>query len=73
MRREWIEGVLMTQPLLDELVPIELDLEERLDMVDHPCRIAWQTAEHPRRVLPPGTEVADVFDQMGVGRKLLIL
>lgn len=68
----WVNGVLNKS--LHNAVLIELGLEERKDAVYHPDRpwdMVLQTTDKPNRVLPPGTRIVDVFDD--VGQALLIL
>jgi MFS family permease len=68
----WVERVLKNS--LHNAVLIELGLEERKDAVDtsdKPWSMVLQTIDKPNRVLPPGTKILDVFDE--VGRALLIL
>jgi hypothetical protein len=68
----WIEGVLKKS--LYNAVLIELGLKERkdaVDMPDKPWSMILQTGGQPNRVLPPGTRIADVFDD--AGQALLIL
>ena len=68
----WVNGVLNKS--LHNAVLIELGLEERKDAVDHPDRpwdMVLQTTDKPNRVLPAGTRIVEVFDD--VGQALLIL
>jgi DNA polymerase III delta prime subunit len=67
----WVKGVLETS--LRGKVLIKLNLEERLDAVEHPWGMVWETPDQLKRILPPGTRVIDKFEQMGAGRSLLIL
>lgn len=71
VKNYWIKGVLETS--LHGKALIELGLEMRLDTVEHPWGMAWETPEQPQHSLPPGTKVLDKFDEMGEGRTLLIL
>lgn len=67
----WVKGVLENS--LHVRVLIELGLQERLDLVQRPFQ---DTAEFPKtsgQALPAGTNATAVFDQMQVGRTLLIL
>jgi hypothetical protein len=61
------------QPFLEQSLyskaQIELSLEERFDVVD----LAWERPEQPERLLPPGTKAITKFDELGAGRRLLIL
>ncbi|PSP01845.1 MAG: hypothetical protein BRC51_12680, partial [Cyanobacteria bacterium SW_12_48_29] len=67
----WVKGVLETS--LHEQARIELGLEERRDAVAHPWGMVWETPNQARQTLGPGVRVINQFDQMGVGRTLLIL
>ncbi|HEY86324.1 MAG TPA: ATP-binding protein [Chloroflexi bacterium] len=70
VRDFWVKGVL-EQSLYNEAL-IELGLEERQEAVDNrPRDMVLQTPQQPDRVLPPGTRVMDVFNEMG--QALLIL
>ena len=69
VRNSWVKGVL-EQSLHGEVL-IELGLEERRDAVLNRQGMELQTPCKPNRLLPPGTKVIDVFDEMG--QKLLIL
>jgi MFS family permease len=68
----WVNGVLNKS--LHNAVLIELGLQERTGAVhrpDRPWDMVLQTTDKPNRVLPPGTRIVDVFDD--VGQALLIL
>jgi len=69
VRNYWIGGVLekISSPA------ISLSLAERLDAIEGPIGVGWETPEAPRKILPPGTKAIDLFDQLGEGRSLLIL
>jgi hypothetical protein len=69
VRNSWVKGVL-EQSLHGEVL-IELGLEERRDAVLNRQGIELQTPGKPNRLLPPGTKVIDVFDEMG--QTLLII
>jgi len=69
VREFWIEGVLENS--LHGLAMIELGMEERQDMVGNPWEMVLQEPEQPQRVLPSGTRIVDVYDQMH--QSLLIL
>lgn len=71
MSNYWVKGVLKTS--LRGKVLIKLNLEERLDAVEHPWGMVWKTPDQLKRILPPGTGVIDKFEQMGAGRSLLML
>ncbi|MEM8721578.1 MAG: NACHT domain-containing protein [Cyanobacteria bacterium P01_G01_bin.39] len=67
----WIEGVLKRS--LYSQILIELDLEERKDIVAQPWNIALQTPENESKSLPKGTRIIDIFEQIDEGESLLIL
>ena len=67
----WIEGILETSLYGKAL--IELGLQTRLDALEHPWQIDWETPEDTRRPLPIGTKAINQFDRLGMGRTLLIL
>jgi DNA polymerase III delta prime subunit len=69
VKNGWVKGVL-EQSLHGEVL-IELGLEERRDAVLTRQGIELQTPGKPNRLLPPGTEIVDVFDELG--QTLLIL
>jgi len=71
VRNAWIKGVL--EKSLHGQALIALGLEERLDALDSPAALAWETSDQPRQTLPPGTRGIDQFDQLGTDRTLLIL
>ncbi|MEP0751089.1 protein kinase [Trichocoleus sp. Lan] len=71
VKNYWIKGVLETS--LHGKALIELGLEKRLDAIDRPWGIVWETADQPRQTLSKNTRVIDLFNQMGEGRTLLIL
>ncbi len=71
VKNAWIKGVL--EKSLHGQALIALGLEERLNAVDSPAALAWETPDQPRQTLPPGTRVIDQFDQLGTDRTLLIL
>ena len=68
VRSFWIEGVL--EQSLHDAAMIELGMEEKLDAVEQLWDMVLQT-DREDRVLPPGTKIIDVFDEMG--ENLLIL
>ncbi len=51
---------------------IELGLEERPDAITNPWNLIIETDNSPQP-LPDGTKIIDIFDQIGIGRTLLIL
>lgn len=68
VRNYWITGVMERSSLYSQ-IKIELELEERLDLID----LVWETPEHLSQLLPPGMRAITKFDELGVGRTLLIL
>ncbi|MGK7917680.1 MAG: ATP-dependent Clp protease adaptor ClpS [Prochloraceae cyanobacterium] len=71
VKNYWLRGVL-EKSLCDQSA-LELRLEERLDALELPLGVAWETSSQARQPLPPETRVIDTFEQMGEGRSLLIL
>ncbi|NEP02666.1 MAG: NACHT domain-containing protein [Symploca sp. SIO2E9] len=71
VRNAWIKGVL--EKSLHGQVMIALGLEERFNMVESPAALVWETFNQPQQTLPLGKKVIDQFDQLGMGRTLLIL
>ncbi len=71
VKNAWIKGVL--EKSLHGQALIVLGLEERLNAVETPAALVWETPNQPRQTLPPGTRVIDQFDRLGIGRSLLIL
>jgi ATP-dependent Clp protease adapter protein ClpS len=71
VKNYWIRGVL--EKSLHGRALIELGLQERLDAIECPWGVAWETADTPREILPPGTRIIDKFDEIEQGRTLLIL
>jgi len=71
VKNSWIKNVLKTslhpQPI------ITLELEERPTAVAHPASGAEEFAAEFGQILPSGTDIADLFYDMGDGRNLLIL
>jgi DNA polymerase III delta prime subunit len=67
----WIKGVLETS--LHGKALIELGLEERLDAVDRPWGLIWESSDTPRQSLASGIRLIHKFDELGAGRTLLIL
>jgi serine/threonine protein kinase/GTPase SAR1 family protein len=70
-RNYWVKGVLETS--LHDQVLITLGLENRPNAVASPWNVALETDRRPPKTLPPGTQIVSIFDQIGVGRTLLIL
>ncbi len=71
VKNYWVKGVLETS--IHGKAMISLGLEKRLDAVDRPWGIVWETPEQTRQTLPINTKIIDQFDQLGEGRTLLIL
>jgi ATP-dependent Clp protease adapter protein ClpS/energy-coupling factor transporter ATP-binding protein EcfA2 len=71
VKNYWIRGVL--EKSLHGRALIELDLQERLDAIECPWGVVWETADTPREILPPGTRIIDKFDEIEQGRTLVIL
>ncbi|MGK7901414.1 MAG: protein kinase [Hormoscilla sp.] len=71
VKNYWVKGVLETS--LHGRSLIELGLTEKLDAVERPWGLVWESCDVPQQQLPPGTRVIDKFDQLGEGRSLLIL
>ena len=67
----WVKGVL--EKSLYNQVLIELGLEERPDAITNPWNAILETGESSPQLLPEGTKVINIFDQIGAGRTLLIL
>lgn len=66
----WIQGVLETS--LQGRVTMELGLEAREDLLDHPWSFVWRR-EDDGQPLPANTRAIDKFDELGSCRTLLIL
>lgn len=71
VRNCWIKNVL--QKSLHNQVIMQLNLENRLDLIDQPFKIDWTTPEQLRGDLPSGTKIIDLFNNLGEGGNLLIL
>ncbi len=71
VKNYWVKGVLETS--LHGRALIALGLEKRLDAIDRPWGIVWETPNQQRQTLPPNTRIIDPFDHLGAGRTLLIL
>jgi hypothetical protein len=65
----WIKGVL--EHSLHGAALIELGMERAPDAVERPWDMVLQRANQPDRMLPPDTNIHDVYDE--VGGELLIL
>ncbi|MEM6251293.1 MAG: NACHT domain-containing protein [Cyanobacteria bacterium P01_D01_bin.156] len=71
VKQFWIDGVLKKS--LHNQVLIELSLEERSDYVPSPLEGVEEFSSDSRQVFAPGTTAADIFEDIGAGRTLLIL
>ncbi|HBB32217.1 MAG TPA: hypothetical protein DDZ80_27575 [Cyanobacteria bacterium UBA8803] len=71
VRNSWVNGVL--EKSLHDQALIELGLEERFNAVNRPVVFNWETPDQDQQPLPPDTKVIDQFDQLGIGRTMLIL
>ncbi len=72
MRQHWIEGVL--EQSLYIKARIELELEQCFDVPSLHLALGYAIPEQSTQTLPKGTKVSTkFFDQLGVGRTLLIL
>ncbi|HYW18373.1 MAG TPA: AAA-like domain-containing protein [Nodularia sp. (in: cyanobacteria)] len=71
VQTSWISGVLKRSLHYRSL--IKVGLEERPDCVDVPFENSLINSEQLRITLASGTRVIDVWDNMGIGRTLLIL
>ena len=72
VRTFWVEDVL--ERSLHAKALIELGLEKRFDAVQHPFESLEDTvADSKSDPLPPGSQVEEVFTNLGIGRTLLIL
>jgi hypothetical protein len=71
VKEYWVKGVLETS--LHTRALIELGLQTRSDLVQHPFREVAEFPEISGQSLGEGTSATTVFEQMGAGRTLLIL
>jgi len=71
IKKSWIENLLKTS--LGRQPVITLELKERPTAVSHPASGAGEFANESEQNLPYGTDIADLFSDMGDGRSLLIL
>jgi hypothetical protein len=68
VKKSWVESVLENS--LCNIAWIELKLEQRFDLLN----LEYATPQEPKQPLPKGIKVSEkFFDQLGVGRSLLIL
>lgn len=58
----WVKGVL--EKSLHGALMIELGMEEQVDAVERPWDMTVQTPHEPCHLLPPGTKIVEVFDEM---------
>jgi DNA polymerase III delta prime subunit len=59
----WVKGVLESS--LHGALLLQLGMEYRSDMVDHPWDMVLQRSDQPSQVLPEGTRMVEVFDELG--------
>lgn len=71
VRQFWIDGVLANS--LHRQVLIELGLEERSNYVSNPLAGIEEFPTDPQQVFSAGTSAADIFEDIGAGRTLMIL
>jgi NACHT domain len=71
VKNSWIKNVLKISLHLQPIITLEL--EERPTAVAHPASGAEEFAAESGQILPSGTDIADLFYDMGDGRNLLIL
>ena len=69
VKNTWIKGVL-EKSLYNEVL-IELGMEERPDVVDHPWDVQVQMPDKENRILPAGTSMIEVFDEMNSAMLIL--
>ncbi len=69
VRTIWIEGLL--EQSLHQAVWIDLHLQKQPDALENPWRLMVQELDRKPRPLPPGTSIAQVFDE--ADEELLIL
>jgi hypothetical protein len=70
VRNTWVEGVL-EKSLYHEVI-LDLSLEERPSEVQHPWDMTLQMPDRENRLLPPGTKIIQVFDEMNHTLLLLV-
>ncbi|MEC4894331.1 MAG: protein kinase [Oscillatoria sp. PMC 1051.18] len=71
VKNYWIKGVLESS--LHGRALIELGLENRGDLVEHPWGMVWLNQSELSQSLPTEVKISDLFQEMGTGRSLLIL
>ena len=67
----WVKGVL--EASLHHQVVMQLGLEERSQALTAPWSLGLEPVGAAQSILPEGTTVIDLFDQLGTGRTLLLL
>jgi DNA polymerase III delta prime subunit len=68
VKKSWVESILENS--LCSQARIELGLELRFDLLN----LDYATPQEPRQPLPKGTKISEkFFDQLGMGRSLLLL
>ncbi|NEO86549.1 MAG: hypothetical protein F6J87_20170, partial [Spirulina sp. SIO3F2] len=70
VKNYWIKGVL--EASLHHRTYLELGLADRANAIENPWGLVWQNGDRAQD-LPLGTQVIDCFEDLGVGRSLLIL
>ncbi|MBP0020710.1 MAG: protein kinase [Cyanobacteria bacterium SBLK] len=71
VKNYWIKGVLENS--LHGRVLLELGIEERPEAIAKPWGMVWETSERDRENLSSKMRAIDKFDELGLGRTLLIL
>ena len=67
----WLKGLL--EKSLQDKPQISLNFTERLDALESPLGVTWESLAQARQSIPPGTQIKDLFAELGEGRSLLIL
>lgn len=62
VKNTWVKGVL-EKSLYNEVL-IELNMEENPSAVEHPWDMQLQLPNNENRILPSGTSIMEVFDEM---------
>ncbi len=75
VKKDWIEneGDALLEKSLHNQVPIELELEERPDATTNRLNEIFEVGDSSPKPILKGTNVINIFDQIGAGRTLLIL
>lgn len=71
VKNYWIKGVLENS--LHGRLLLELGIEERPEAIAKPWGMVWETEECDRENIPSKMRAIDKFDELGIGRTLLIL